>query len=55
MTNGDKIRKERGIDLDDVDIAGLICLEQPECKKCKYYTQDWHCMVMEYVKQEVEE
>ena len=54
MTNGDLIRKERGIDFDDVDVAGLLCIEQPECNKCKYL-QEWHCMVMEYVKQEVTE
>ena len=52
MTNGDKIRSDRRLELDDVDLAGLVCTEQPDCDKCQYL-QNGHCMVMDWIQEDV--
>jgi hypothetical protein len=49
MTRADQIREK-----DDVQLADWICSVQPDCDKCKFL-QCGHCMVAEYVKEEVNE
>ena len=49
MTRADQIRAK-----DDVDLAGWICEIQPDCDKCKFL-QNGHCMVVEYVQEEVDD
>lgn len=49
MTRADQIRQ-----MDDNELADWICSIQPDCDKCKFL-QNGHCMVIEYVQQEVTE
>ena len=49
MTRADQIREK-----DDVQLADWICSVQPDCDKCKFL-QNGHCMVVEYVQEEVED
>ena len=49
MTRAEQIRQ-----MDDKELADWICKIQPNCEMCKML-QGGHCMVAEYVKEEVNE